>query len=925
MYTNIRGLQGNLNDLSCTLSDTTMDIVILTETWCNEAISSAILQIPGYYIDDNLRKDRTDTMNGCGGGIIVYVRNGLTILSSDISSDFNQYCNFDVLTEDSNSDPINITAVYRSPNSTLTNTEKLCNIVSDMKNNSILIGDINLPKIDWENCTADSKGRNFLEATQTNFVSQMIDFPTHNKGNILDLLLTKKPEKIASITDIGPIGNSDHTSIVIEFYHRCIETKTVQYIYDWNKANEQGLVTEMGRIDWSAELSGLNTEDSWKSLQFKIQDLTDKYVPKKVRRSTHKPLWLNRKVLRASRRKQRLYNKYKESKSPVDYKSFRDSVKEVKKLVRNAKKSFEQKLARNPKQNVKSFNGYVKSRTKARSGVGPLKNNGNTVTDDKEMANILNTFFASVFTIDDGNNGPPITPADCNQLEYINFSAVEIKTKIDKLKPASAPGNDNITVKQLQLLRDQVCVPLEIIFTRSLESGEVPQSWREANVTPIFKKGTKSSASNYRPVSLTSICGKIMESLLCDKMVQHLTDQNLINSSQHGFLKNKSCLTNLLEFMELVTSKFDDGNALDLIYLDFAKAFDKVPKRRLIKKTQALGISGKLLAWIDSWLSNRLQRVVINGFASDWAAVLSGVPQGSILGPLLFLVYINDIDSAVMMVINIIRKFADDTKVAHTVNSEQDRKTLQSCLDNLVKWSQNWGMEFNIPKCKVIHVGKKNHRFSYFMNGIEVTKTNQEKDIGVMTHESLKPSSQCLLAAKKANFVLGQISRAFHYRDSVTFLNLYKTYVRPHLEFSVPAWCPWKAEDIMVLENVQRRALNMISNLKGKTYQEKLKETKLQTLEDRRLRFAMIQTYNTLNQKVDVDPGTWFTRVQETSQRNTRLSNNRMNLQLKQCRGEVRRNFFSIRVIQPWNDLPDEIRNAVNTETFKRLYDRVKV
>jgi len=286
-----------------------------------------------------------------------------------------------------------------------------------------------------------------------------------------------------------------------------------------------------------------------------------------------------------------------------------------------------------------------------------------------------------------------------------------------------------------------------------------------------LKKGDKSIASNYRPVSLTSICGKIMESIIRDKLVEHLTSQKLLFNNQHGFLKNKSCLTNLLEFMEFLTSKYDDGNALDIIYLDFSKAFDKVPKNKLLKKAETLGISGNVLNWLKNWLSDRRQRVVINGWASLWALVLSGVPQGSILGPILFLIFINDIDDVVKPLIAIKCKFADDTKVAQIVNTDQDRQILQTCLDNLVNWSQNWGMEFNIPKCKVLHVGRNNNNYTYYMNGSMVTNVSQEKDIGVITHESLKPSTQCLSAAKKANFVLGQISRAFHFRDKITFLN----------------------------------------------------------------------------------------------------------------------------------------------------------
>ena len=283
-----------------------------------------------------------------------------------------------------------------------------------------------------------------------------------------------------------------------------------------------------------------------------------------------------------------------------------------------------------------------------------------------------------------------------------------------------------------------------------------------ANVTPLFKKGKHNIPSNYRPVSLTSIVCKMLETHIRNAIVKHIKEHKLIKESQHGFMSGKSCLTNLLEFLELVTKYVDEGHPVDAIYLDFSKAFDKVPHKRLVKKVEAHGIIGKINIWVEEWLSNRSQRVVLNGKCSDWAAVTSGVPQGSVLGPVLFLVYINDIDKNIT---SHILKFADDTKIFRATSNENDVVSLQNDLQTLIEWSAEWQMLFNADKCKSIHYGYNNPRHVYNMGGQQLQQVNQEKDLGVIITDNLKYGKQCATAAQKANKILGIINRSITYKD----------------------------------------------------------------------------------------------------------------------------------------------------------------
>ncbi len=352
----------------------------------------------------------------------------------------------------------------------------------------------------------------------------------------------------------------------------------------------------------------------------------------------------------------------------------------------------------------------MKLKTQSRPSIGPLKNeDGQTVTSDEGMAEILNKAFQEVFTRESTTNIPvPETKCEGNFLENVKFRTAEVKKKIRALRTDGASGPDGIGPRVLQELQDELAPALAVVFTKSLNEGVVPKDWLEANVTPIYKKRTKCLPGNYRPVSLTSVSCRVMESILREKITEHLAKNKLIKGSQHGFMKDRSCVSNLLEFLEKATTVVDEGEGFDIIYLDFAKAFDKVPKERLLRKVRAHGVRGRVLEWIRSWLSGRKQRVVLNGKFSSWLEVLSGVPQGSVLGPLLFVIFINVMDDTVEHLTSILRKFADNTKLGKKVRTDRERQELQEALDKLYHWADRWGMEFNVSKCKVMHMGHAN-------------------------------------------------------------------------------------------------------------------------------------------------------------------------------------------------------------------------
>ena len=611
-----------------------------------------------------------------------------------------------------------------------------------------------------------------------------------------------------------------------------------------------------------------------------------------------------------------------------DIQEYKKTVKEVKKKIKNKKNALERKVMRCRKTNPKFFYAFINSSKKSRSKIGPLKReNGEAVTDPREMAQMLNDQYASVFTRSEEENDENEEESEV-RLEDINITPELTAAAIDKLKEQSASGPDGIPARVLKELRDEMKIPLSILFRQSMDNGIIPEEWREAEVTPIFKKGSKAAPANYRPVSLTVIAGKLMERIVKDALMEYAEKNGHLSDAQHGFQSGRSTQTNLIEFLNQATKWMDDGKAFDVVYLDFSKAFDVVCHRKLIEKLKNIGIGGKLLAWLENWLKGRRQRVRVEDQLSDWVDVISSVVQGSVLGGTLFDIFIDDIRKVVLDAL--IHMFADDTKVATTIEKEEDGEKLQKIIDNLVEWADKWSMSFNVEKCKIIHVGHNNPKRKYFMRGKELTESNDEKDLGVIVEANMKPGKQCTVASKSANFALGQLQRAFHFRKKEYLVPLYKTFVRPKLEYASSAWCPWLEKDKSQLEKVQERLIRMTSDVKGKNYEEKLHDAGLTTLEKRRKRGDVIEAFKTIKGFNRVDKDEWFTFESENARptrSNTVVTDEGEKRRKHVMKGEaarleIRRNFYNVRITKEWNEIPDWVKEKESVNAFKNAYDK---
>ncbi|CAH8492055.1 unnamed protein product [Dicrocoelium dendriticum] len=481
------------------------------------------------------------------------------------------------------------------------------------------------------------------------------------------------------------------------------------------------------------------------------------------------------------------------------------------------------------------------------------------------------------------------------------------------LDPYSSPGPDGLHPLFLKTVAGHIAAPVCQIFRRSLEVGRLPTAWKMGTVKPIYKGGNRQNPASYRPICLTSILCKVMERILKRALRLHLDELEFLSHAQHGFRRARSCATNLLVAREKWARSLDAGKRLDAVFVDFSKAFDKVPHERLLFKLRGIGVTGNFLSWVSDFLQGRFMQVKVNEALSDQILMTSGVPQGSVLGPELFNIFINDLPSELQTDCLI---YADDLKLWIEVSSLEDADILQATLDQLHDWSLKWQLPINHDKCAILPIGAPEPFGAYHIGGFLLRNVNQERDLGVIVSPDLKSIEDTRKRVASAYRILHAIRRAFSRLTPALFRLLFASHVRPVLEYGLPAAYPLTKSERDMIEKVQRRGSKSVPELRDLSYLLRLQRLNLFSLDYRRRRGDMIFTRRILRGELGSELQSFFCLNTSCATRGHRWK------LFKPRRLRVRSDLaLSTRVVNDWNSLPEAVVDAETEECFKRRLD----
>lgn len=917
VHYNVQSLMNKTDVLQAELSN--FDILSFTETWLSDSISNSDIEFTSFKTPE--RKDRSTDNHG---GVIVYIKDSLHHRRrQDLELAGIECIWVEIFLRTKR---VLLGVFYRPPSSNVqydAAIEDSIHLAVDTGIEDIVVtGDFN------RNMLCPKASQKIISLC-TNFgMSQCVDSPTHfteNSCSLIDLMLISNPRNLLYCKVVDPCLSQNiryHCPIVafLKFTKpRVASLKRHIYLYD--QGDYDSLRSAVADTDWD---SCYHNEIDTYAINFTNQllDLIRQYIPNKtVNIHPNEPPWLTSEIKAKIRKRRRLFRRAKMSNNPQHWNKFRELRNNIVVLIRLAKSNHISKLTEKIKSEsisskgwwslLKQFIGCSKSAT-----IPPLRDDNNIFTDAKDKANLLNSFFCRQTVVDDTNKAVPnIDIYHGNAvLSSIELSPADVYTLLHGLPTSKASGPDGISNRILRETANELSVPLCSIFNYSLSRGAVPRCWKQANVCPIFKAGDPSVPSNYRPISLLSSLSKVLERLVFKHLYNHFLDNSILSPLQSGFVPG-DCTTNQLTYLyNTFCQGLDNGKEIRVVFCDVSKAFDRVWHQGLIKKLSSAGISGSLLEWFQSYLKDRQQRVLLPGALSEWGSIKAGVPQGSILGPLLFLLYINDITVDIS---TNIRLFADDTSLYIIVDDPvTDSQRLNFDLQCITDWADKWLVNFNPSKTESLIISRKLNRPVHpplNMKNQTIEEVIQHKHLGVTIANDCKWHAHIVNITTKAMFRINIMKKLKFILDRRSLEIIYMSFIRPILEYCDVVWNNCTQYEKDKLENIQLEAARVVTGTtKLVALHHLYSETGWETLQSRRNQHSLTLFYKMKN---DLAPRYLANLIPDQRNPGYNLRNN--NIQIPRFRTTLYSESFLPATIRMWNELDTNAQNSPSVTAFK--------
>ena len=904
------------------------DLMSFTESWLNSSVSDDNITIPSY---TSFRNDRVDRI---GGGVIVYVKENVNCIQRPDLHVGDLECIWLEIKFKNKSYLYG--TFYIPPNSNQQiwdNFYHSIDLAFATNKDLILIGDFN---INQNIRNPHDKIRTLLVQYDLHQLIKENTYFTENSSSLLDLIIVSNPSSIIS-SDVGPPlldQKRFHLPVIGIINHRKKNISPVKrkvYIYD--RGDYESFRQRLSDVNWDSLFVENNVDETSTNITECILNIADKVIPNRIVqiKKTDQP-WITKEIKKLIRNKNRIHKKAKRIDSPYYWEKFRKIRNRCNTAVNNAKTDYYKKLSNQiitEKANSQNWYKLIKrlfGNQQKNKTISLLKVNDEIIDDDREMANIFNTFFSEQSNIDDSNvTLPDFEPVNEPVIEHLFFHENEVEDILSILDISKAIGPDSINPRLLKEGCRILKSPLCRLFNMSIELGRFPNGWKLANVTPVFKKESPSNVSNYRPISLISVLGKVMERCVYKHIYNFLSQNNVLTNNQSGFSPGDSAVNQLLYMTNEFGRALDEGKEIRVVFCDISKAFDRVWHRGLIYKLKAIGIKGKLLNWIENYLSERKQRVVINNANSEWREIKAGVPQGSILGPLFFLIFINDIITDIQ---SNIKLFADDTSLYLIVDDPINTATiLNNDLDKIHEWSRKWLVTFNTKKTETMIISRKSNKPRHpdlIMNNSQLLPVDEHKHLGLILSKDGSWHKHIDMVVKKAFSRLNILRKFKFILNRQTLEQLYFTYVRPILEYADVIWDNSTLLLVHKIESVQIEAARIVTGGTKLTSIDSLyKETGWQRLTERREIHRLTYLYKMVNNLTppylrNILPN----RFQDIHNYSTRNSNA---LQPPFTRTSLYSNYFLPSSVRSWNKQPAEIQTLSTLPRFKNYFKNKNV